>query len=1324
MPSLEVGFAIDTGGSFESLQQLQAVMDTTEAKVVAEAAKIEKATSGMVNLSGSTAEVKAFGNAYTREMESLSRSNRIAESAAERMIKQLDWQAMTFGKTAQEIREMRVEQRALAAESRGLTDVANRLRAANAEIQRLEGTSNTINTTSGKTAFGLRNLGFQVQDLGVQFAMAAQSGDPLRGVMMALVQQGPQIKDAMEQAELSVGGLVQRLGAGAARFGVFAVGAAAGAYQMKQFTDSLNDSAGTDAFIRSLGLTADEIKELENTTVTFGDVALGTWDVVSGGIWDVIGPAVTAARGWFDEWFTHMNAEGAKLINNVVGFFVGGFNAIGATWSRLPGAIGDIATNAANATIAAINKMVQMAVNGINALINAANTLPGVDIATLTAPQIGMIENTFAGAGKGAADAFTTAFDAAQTNYWGAFTSAVGNAAEKRFQDRMRAQAGELIGDRPDSPGSAGRKSREIDELARAYDRALKAAQGFNASLEKEIAQFGKAAIEIKRMEAETAALAAEKAIVAGLSKEQAGALQKEAAAIRTNVTEWERLTRAQAEADWRQNVIVPLEQELALLGKVGPERELAALAFEEQAMKAQWAKDGISDVNAAWKEYYAIRKGNIDKAEELRRTAEEAELLNDQLRDMIGLLGNLGKVGDAIGGLLGIFTGNTSAVGGVLGQILNIKTGGFFDEEIDGKKTGDRIANTIGTELSRVFGKTGPFAQTMTNLLQGAGTGMLAGSLLGKQSTTQKLGSALGGALGQVAGEALGKAIGGLAGKLGGPLGAIAGGILGSALGGLLSPNRSAGANLTGAGAFTVGGKDSKNYGIASDLAGSVMAGLGDIAKALGGTFSGGFNTTIGVRGDEFRVNTNGTSLKKQNGAIGFGEDSAAAIAFAIQDAIKDGALMGLRAGTQALLQKEGEFEAQLQKALAFEGVFRELKAMTSPLVVGLEDIADRFAQLKEIFTEAGASAEEFGQLQELMTRQQQALIDQISANYRSTFYTDAENLKFAKQTIKDVLTPLGKGSVDTVAEYKKLVEATDALTNPELYGALMELADEFGVIKDAADAAAANKEALKALAEALKAQRTQLQVDLLNAQGRALEATAMQRAAELAAMDSSLRTLQQQVWAHQDLVEAWERQSGELNATIKTFGDLAATLREFRDGLYQTDDATSSYTRRLAELQRVGGLASLGDKDALGLLPGVGQDFLEVAKRQASSLQDYQRDVARVARYADTAIGAADGMVSEAQAQLEALEDQVSQFIQLNETALSIEDALERMVIAQTAPAQTNADLAPRLDRNNELLERLHTAIEAGALASIDTATLIRRVSRNGVALATTAS
>jgi hypothetical protein len=48
--TLSVGFAIDTQDSFSELLQLQSVMGSTEAKVVADAANMERATTGMLNL--------------------------------------------------------------------------------------------------------------------------------------------------------------------------------------------------------------------------------------------------------------------------------------------------------------------------------------------------------------------------------------------------------------------------------------------------------------------------------------------------------------------------------------------------------------------------------------------------------------------------------------------------------------------------------------------------------------------------------------------------------------------------------------------------------------------------------------------------------------------------------------------------------------------------------------------------------------------------------------------------------------------------------------------------------------------------------------------------------------------------------------------------------------------------------------------------------------------------------------------------------------------------------------------------------------------------
>lgn len=131
---LGVGFAIDPEGSFETLRQIEAAMNTTEARVVAEAAKIERATSGMISLGGATAQMTAFGNAATRELASASREMARAEKAGETLSRQLDRQTSIFGKTREELRAMKVETAALAAEQQGLTELATRLRAQEAAL--------------------------------------------------------------------------------------------------------------------------------------------------------------------------------------------------------------------------------------------------------------------------------------------------------------------------------------------------------------------------------------------------------------------------------------------------------------------------------------------------------------------------------------------------------------------------------------------------------------------------------------------------------------------------------------------------------------------------------------------------------------------------------------------------------------------------------------------------------------------------------------------------------------------------------------------------------------------------------------------------------------------------------------------------------------------------------------------------------------------------------------------------------------------------------------------------------------------------------------
>lgn len=134
VPTLGVGFAIETGSSFNELITIQKVMQSTEAKVIAQAAQIERATGSMINLGVATAKVTAFGNAATREMQTVAREKDRAEKAGESLARQIDREAAAFGKTRAEMRAAKIETAALAAETAGLAELADRLRSKQAEL--------------------------------------------------------------------------------------------------------------------------------------------------------------------------------------------------------------------------------------------------------------------------------------------------------------------------------------------------------------------------------------------------------------------------------------------------------------------------------------------------------------------------------------------------------------------------------------------------------------------------------------------------------------------------------------------------------------------------------------------------------------------------------------------------------------------------------------------------------------------------------------------------------------------------------------------------------------------------------------------------------------------------------------------------------------------------------------------------------------------------------------------------------------------------------------------------------------------------------------
>ncbi|TXH18949.1 MAG: hypothetical protein E6R03_01290 [Hyphomicrobiaceae bacterium] len=280
--------------------------------------------------------------------------------------------------------------------------------------------------------------------------------------------------------------------------------------------------------------------------------------------------------------------------------------------------------------------------------------------------------------------------------------------------------------------------------------------------------------------------------------------------------------------------------------------------------------------------------------------------------------------------------------------------------------------AKSIAGILGASDGVLADFDKALGGAERGGQINMLTSAIFGK-GRTSRTGSQIGGAIGSFIPI---------------PGGEIIGSVIGSFIGGAFKKKKYGTASLTGSDEFGVYGNSASNREAAEGLGGSVMEGLGRIADALGADI-GSFSTSIGLYKGKYRVSSTGRTgkLKAKYGDVtDFGDDEAAAIKFAIADAVKDGAITGLRAATQRLLQQGDDVDTQLQKALDFEGVFTELKSIKDPVGAAIDTLNKEFERLIKIFGEAGASSEEYAQLEELYGIKRAEAIEEANSRVLSS--------------------------------------------------------------------------------------------------------------------------------------------------------------------------------------------------------------------------------------------------------------------------------------------------------------------------------------------------
>lgn len=609
------------------------------------------------------------------------------------------------------------------------------------------------------------------------------------------------------------------------------------------------------------------------------------------------------------------------------------------------------------------------------------------------------------------------------------------------------------------------------------------------------------------------------------------------------------------------------------------------------------------------------IVRGTSGWLEAANDNAKATAAWNVELQDTIRLLDGLGGFGSTLANIGAIFesigSGNWQNVNGPLGVIGKSLGGVLNNSFVTGMDDDGRWIKSLGEvlreNLDKVFGEAGSFTKT----LQAAGVGMAAGQMV-NGSSNSGIGSAIGGALGDKLGtkvftkgfEKIAKGLGDFAG----PLGSILGGILGGALGGLFKTVQSGYAQVRGGAVSGTYGRTGELRSGAETAASGIVSQISALADALG-VRAGAYDFDIGKRDDKYIVNAHDRGLHSF-------DTEAEAVAFAIREAVADGAFNGIADGAKRLLENSGDLQGQIAKAITFQGVFTSLQEKTDPLGYALGQIDKQFAKLTAIFDEAGATAAEYAQLEQLIAMQRQEVIEDNAA---------------------EALTKLNE--------------------------------------------------------------RRSLEVRLMEAQGNASAALALQREIERSETDATLRSLLDQIYAAEDAASAQQeltRATEQAQARFKSFADQ---LRGFADDLTSTGGA-ASYRGTRAQLMATGSLAAAGNEDALAKLTGVSQAFLDTARNQASTAAQYQRDVAFVRGYLNTAIavaegGLASGIADGTPAQIAAANAEV------NASLLSEMQAMRAEVAAQRS--ETRAANEALVIANNKMMRLQERWDRGGSLAVV---------------------
>ena len=289
--------------------------------------------------------------------------------------------------------------------------------------------------------------------------------------------------------------------------------------------------------------------------------------------------------------------------------------------------------------------------------------------------------------------------------------------------------------------------------------------------------------------------------------------------------------------------------------------------------------------------------------------------------------------------------------------------------------------------------------------------------------------------------------------------------------------------------------------------------------------------------------------------------------------------------------------------------------------------------------------------------------------AFFLENFFTDKEKADTLRKSVNSILTPLNKGKdITSVEEFKKLALAQDLTTEAgqKTYTSMMAVSqafielsrygDEFGVVAKTASE--------------IDSERKDLQQQLNGLTKSETELLAIQRSAIAdvnKALFDQIQAAKAVITAKDALAKAYDTESAaaktaleKSKAWVSTLNGLNASMNLGNQSILTPEQ---KYAEARAQFEKTLAAANAGDTTAQSGLSAAEQAFLTASQVVNASDAKYAADYARVIAANQDAAKWAAAQVDVQQASLDALKAQVSGLITINDSVLTVAQAIANL-------------------------------------------------------------